>query len=271
MAAAVPSASSVLRRSLFFWGTGHIALGDRRGWTLLVLQPLAIIAVLIICAQLIDGTRWLIVFPPLGAVLAVWLAQALSAYRRAVAQGAAPTGELQAALFLPIAVAVLTVFWLVGGRNGTPAATLESYALAWMNRQPQQAAPLYVAPPASAALASEWHAEEAYLAARIAALAQQFGPQSGLDPDKPFDSIRFADPVASGERQQTVALDIVRRQRVENMFLGTVPTATQETVLVERAGTLVLTLVPDSPPEWLPFAWFDSFAWRISEVVVGPQ
>jgi hypothetical protein len=267
----VPSASSVLRRSLFLWGTGHIALGDRRGWVLLLLQPLAIAAVLIIAAQLIDGTRWLIVFPPLGALLAVWLAQALSAYRLAVAKGAAPTGELQAAMFLPVAVAILTVFWLVGGRHGTPAATLESYALAWMNRQPAAGAALYVAPPATEALADEWTAEEAYLAARLAELAQQFGPQSGLDPDRPFDSIRFAEPVATGDGQQTVVLDIVRRQRVETMFLGTVPTATQETVVVERAGTLVLELVSDSPPDWLPFAWFDSFAWRISEVVVGPS
>ena len=200
----------------------------------------------------------------------MWLAQALNAYRRAVAMGAAPTGELQAALFLPIAVAILTVFWLVGGRHGTPAATLENYALAWMNRQPDAAAPLYVAPPETAALATEWDAEELYLTERIRALASQYGAASGLDPAKPFDSIRFADPVAAGTGRQTVELEIVRRERVENMLLGIVPTATQETVVVERAGTMTLQLIQEVPPDWLPFAWFDSFAWRIAEVSVGP-
>ena len=233
-------------------------------------QPLAIVGMLIISAQLIDGTRWLILFPPLAALLAIWLAQALSAYRRAVAMGAAPTGELQAALFLPIAVAILTAFWLVGGRHGTPAATLESYALAWMNRQPDAAVSLYAAPPASATLSAAWDAEERYLGDRIRALAAQYGPTSGLNPDKPFDSIRFADPVAAGTGRQTVDLEIVRRERVENMLFGIVPTATQETVVVESAGTLILEMVPDVAPDWLPFAWLDSFAWRITEVSVGP-
>ena len=37
-------------------------LGDRRGWLLLIAQPIAIVAVAVLAATLIDGTRWLVVF-----------------------------------------------------------------------------------------------------------------------------------------------------------------------------------------------------------------
>ena len=142
----LPSGASVLRRGLFIWGLGHIAIGDKRGWLLMALQPLVIVGLLLIAVQLIDGTRWIIVFLPLVAILAFWLAQAIHAYRRAVELGAKPGGEMQAAAFLPVAVAVLTVFWLVGGRHGSPAATLEAYAVALLTGKSDAAAHLYVSP-----------------------------------------------------------------------------------------------------------------------------
>ena len=110
----------------------------------MALQPLAIAALLIVGAQLIDGTRWVIVFPPLAAILAFWMAQAIHAHRRAVELGAKPGGEMQAALFLPVAVGVLTVFWLIGGRHGSPAATLEAYVVALLSGKSDAAANLYV-------------------------------------------------------------------------------------------------------------------------------
>src|SRR5829696_7152173 len=103
----LPSGASVLRRGLFIWGLGHVSIGDRRGWLLMLIQPLVVLGLLIVGAQLIDGTRWVIVFPPLAATLAFWVAQAVHAYRRAVELGAQPGGELQPALFLPVAVGVL--------------------------------------------------------------------------------------------------------------------------------------------------------------------
>jgi hypothetical protein len=252
------------------WGAGHIHIGDRRGWLLVPLQPLSITLVLLVCVQLIDGTRWLLLFPPLAALLAVWLGQAIHAYRRAVELGAKPGGEMQAALFLPVAVAVLTGFWLVGGRHGSPTATLESYVVAWMSGRADAAAGLYVQPPTHDALGQSWSAQLAHLAARVQDLSNEFGPTSGLDPTQPFDSLRFNEPSSAGTGRQVVEVDIVRRQRVETMLLGLVPTASQETVVVERAGTIDLALVEQPAPAWLPVGSLQSFAWRIENVSIGP-
>ncbi len=251
------------------WGLGHIAIGDRRGWLLLLSQPLAIAGLLLICVQLMDGTRWLVILPPLAMLLVVWLAQAIHAYRRAVELGARPGGELQAALFLPLAVTVLTTFWLIGGRQGSPTATLEGYVVAWMSGRAEIAANLYVTPPAPQSLDEAWSAQSAYLADRVARLASQFGPASGLDPTEPFDNLRFGEPVAVGPGRQVVDVDIVRLRRVETMVLGIVPTASQQTVLVERAGTITLELVPQAPLAWLPFGRLDSQSWRIAEISIG--
>ena len=73
----VPSSRNVLRAAIVGWGLGHVMLGDRRGWLLLILQPVAIGAVALLALGLIDGTRWLIVFPPLVALFVFWIAQAV--------------------------------------------------------------------------------------------------------------------------------------------------------------------------------------------------
>jgi hypothetical protein len=118
-------------------------------------------------------------------------------------------------------------------------------------------------------VAQSWSAQSGYLGQRIATLASQFGSISGLDAQEPFDSLRFREPVASAPGRQVVEVDIVRRQRVETMVLGIVPTASQETVTVEPAGTVTLALVPDPPPAWLPVGRLDSFGWRIESVAIG--
>lgn len=251
------------------WGLGHLAIGDRRGWLLLLLQPLAIAALSLVAVQLIDGTRWLIVLPPLAALLVVWLAQAVHAHQRAVELGAQPGGELQAALFLPLAVTVLTAFWLVGGRNGSPAATLEGYVVAWMSGRAESASSLYVTPPSGTDLGAAWAGQAGYLTDRVRLLAGQYGPASGLDPERPFDNLRFRDAVPTGPGRQAVDVDIVRRQRVETMVMGIIPTASQETVVVERAGTISLALVEQPAVDWLPFGRLSSFGWKIVGVSIG--
>lgn len=265
----LPTAAAVLRRGLLIWGLGHISVGDRRGWVLLLIQPVAIAGLVLVGVQLIDGTRWLAVFPPLAALLVFWLAQAVHAYRRAVERGAEPGGELQAGLFLPVAVAVLTAFWLIGGRHGSPTATLEGYVLAWMSGRPAAASSLYAVPPAAEGLAVTWGLQSAYLKDRLATLARQYGPTSGLDPERPFDNLRFGEPTSDGPSRQRVAIDIVRLQRVETMVLGIVPTAGQQTVLVEQAGVITLALVAQSPVEWLSVGRLQSSAWRINGVTIG--
>ena len=233
------------------------------------MQPLAIGVLALAAIQLVDGTRWLAIFPPLAALLVGWLAQAVHAYRSAVELGARPGGEMQAALFLPLAVALLTTYWLVGGRHGSPSATLESYVVAWMAHRIDAARGMYVQPPSSETIDQSWAAQSSYLAQRVTALATQFGATSGLDPAQPFDSLRFSEPIASGTGQQQVTVDIVRRQRVETFLLGIVPTAGQETVVVERAGTLSLALVEEPAIDWLPVGRLPSSAWRIQAVAIG--
>lgn len=217
--AQLPGAASVLRRALLLWGSGHIALGDRRGWLLLALQPLAICAVALVALALIDGTRWLAVFVPVVVLLGVWLGQAIHAHRRAIALGAAPGGELQIAAFLPLALTALTLFWLVGGRHGSPAATVESYMAAWLDGRAEIAAGLFTAPRGAADVAAAWQTDAQAIAARIADGRAIYGAVSGLDPAQPFDSLRVSLLDSSGQSARFV-VEIVRAERFETTFLA---------------------------------------------------
>ena len=122
-----PSAAKVLRRALVGWGLGHVLLGYRRGWLLLIAQPIAIVAVGVLAAALLDGTRWLVVFPPLLALMVFWVGQAVDAHQRALRMGAKAGGEMGIVVLLPVALTVLTLFWLLGGRHGSASATLQQY------------------------------------------------------------------------------------------------------------------------------------------------
>jgi hypothetical protein len=260
----------VLRRSLVIWGLGHLAIGDRRGWLLMVLQPVAVVAWLIVAVQLIDGTRWLVTFPPLAALVVAWVAQAIHAYREAVDLGAQPGGQLQVALFLPVAVAALTLFWLVGGRHGSPTATVEGYVISWVTGRSQLASRMYITPPPPEQLESTWATQSAYLTERVTALAAQYGPASGLDPAQPLDNLQFSDPVPQADGRQVVDVHIVRSQQVETLILGFIPTASQETVLVEPAGSITVTLIDQPAQDWLPPPGrLNSSAWLIENVHVG--
>jgi len=210
-----------------------------------------------------------VIFPPLAALLVAWVAQAVHAYRRAVELGAQPGGQIQAAFFLPFAVLVLTTFWLVGGRHSSPTATVEGYVIAWVSGRSQLAASMYVTPPSTVDLEATWAVESAYLTERVTVLAAQYGPTSGLDPSQPLDNLRFSEPIPLGSGLATVTADIVRLQRVETMLLGFIPTASQETVVVEPAGAITVTLVDQPPPEWLSSARLSSSAWLIQNVHVG--
>jgi hypothetical protein len=259
-------AAQVLRRSLLVWGLGYLALGDRRGWLLMLLEPLAIVALLGLGWLAIDGTRWMVIFPALLLVLGVWLGQALTAYARARALGSSRGGELQSAAFLPLAGTLVTLFWLIGGTASSPATTLGRYVSAWENGRAGDAARLFVTPAAPADLDTAWAGQNSYLAARLQAAEDEFGSLSGIDPDEPFNSLRFEQLPGGGADQLTVEVDIVRRQRVETVLLGFIPTATQQTVVVERLGTISLRSVPIDPPAWATGLDLGARAWRIESV-----
>jgi len=262
----VPAAGRVLRRGLVGWGLGHVMLGDRRGWLLLIAQPIAIVAVAVLAMTLIDGTRWLVVFPPLLALLVFWVAQAVDAHQRAVKMGAQPGGEIGIVVLLPVALTVLTLFWLLGGRHGSASATLQQYIEAWMRNRPEAAAPLFASPQTTDSVSAMWASERDMLTEHINAAYATYGEDSGLDPDHPFDSLRFREPVPSGDGRVSMTVELVRNEAVQTTVLGFIPTAGQQEVVVEHDLTIWLEPQRQPSPAWLPFDGLDSYAWKISSI-----
>jgi hypothetical protein len=248
-------AAGVLRRSLLIWGWGHIALGDRRGWLLVLLQPIAIAGLGFAAWQLIDGTRWLAVFVPLVALLAFWIGQAVHAHRRALALGAAPGGELQLAFVLPFLLAVVSAFWLVGGRHGSAASAVEAYMEAWQADRPDVAVALYgVGGAAPADVAALWTQERSWLTARIEEARQTYGARSGLDAARPFSSLRVSQSAPA-----YFLVELVRSESYQTTILGLIPTAGQRTVVV--APLLGIAVAEEPVSGYLP-----STVWRIDQV-----
>lgn len=245
----------MLRRALIVWGWGHITLGDRRGWLLVLLQIVAIVGLLFAAWQLIDGTRWLVVFVPLVALLVVWVGQAVHAHRRAIALGGAPGGELQLAVFLPFAFAALTAFWLVGGRHGSPASAVEAYMDAWVGNRPDVAVTLFATSGGNAdGLAQMWTEQRSWLTAASQDARDTYGVTSGLDPARPFNSLRVTQ--TSDTR---FAVELVRSERHQTTILGFIPTAGQRTVVVAQVVSII---VVEQPVE----GWLPSSVWRIDHV-----
>ena len=248
-------AAGILRRSLLIWGWGHIALGDRRGWLLLLLQPIAIAGVAFAALQLIDGTRWLAVFLPLVALLVFWVGQAVHAHRRALALGAAPGGELQLAFFLPVVLAVVSAFWLVGGRHGSPASAVEAYMAAWEAGRPDVAVGLFgTSGPMQTDLSSAWSEQRTWLASAIDSARAIYGAQSGLDGARPFRNLRVTQTGAT-----TFMVELVRSESYQTTLLGLIPTAAQRTVVV--TPVLAIDVFEQQVAGTLP-----SSIWRISSV-----
>lgn len=242
---------------MLLWGWGHVTLGDRRGWILVLLQPLAIVGWLFAAWQLIDGTRWLAVFVPLVLLLVLWVGQAVHAYRRALALGGAPGGELQLALFLPLALALFTAFWLLGGRHGSAAATVEAYMEAWQANRPELAASLYRdVPNDPTEVIAFWQDERIRMTNAIAQGQTLYGPTSGLDPDEPFNSLRVTQ-----HGPTTFDVEIVRSETFQTTLLGLVQTSGQRTVVVAPLMTVTVVETPAASNFWLP-----STEWRIDSV-----
>jgi hypothetical protein len=246
-------------------------LGDRRGWLLLIAQPIAIVVVLALALTFIDGTRWLVVFPPLVALMVFWIAQAVDAYQRALKMGARAGGAIAIVVLLPVALTLLTMFWLLGGRHGSASATVGDYIEAWMANQPGSAAPLFVDGRSADAVSAQWAAEGQMLNDHITAAYATYGDESGLDPDHPFDNLRFRDPVSSGDGRVSMVVELVRNERVATTVLGVIPTAGQQEVTIERDMTIWLEQQADTPPPWLPFSGLESYSWKISSIDDSPD
>jgi hypothetical protein len=100
------------------------------------MQVAAVAGLVALGAALLEGDRDIAVFLALMAYLAVWAAQAVDAHRRAVLLGSPNEGAIQILVLAPVAIAAFTLFWLVAGSGGTPAAVLQRYVSAWRQDQP---------------------------------------------------------------------------------------------------------------------------------------
>jgi hypothetical protein len=105
----------------------------------------------------------------------------------------------------------------------------------------------------------------------ITAAYATYGDESGLDPDHPFDNLRFRDPVSSGDGRVSMVVELVRNERVATTVLGVIPTAGQQEVTIERDMTIWLEQQPDTPPPWLPFSGLESYSWKISSIDDSPD
>ena len=67
-----------------------------------------------------------------------------------------------------------------------------------------------------------------------------------------------------------MSVEIVRDERVQTTVLGFIPTAGQQTVVVEREMTIWLEQDGEPQLTWLPFGGLDSSIWKISAVDSSP-
>ena len=266
----------MLRRALFLWGLGHIAIGERRGWLLAIAEVAALGGLVLLAGTFLEGDRSSLVFVALVAFFMAWGAQAVHAYLRAEDLGASPGGAVQVLALAPLAVLVFTFFWSAAGRYGTSAAVLQQYASAWREGRPLVAAALYVSPPDAARLGDRWDADEEYVRERLAFYGQaevDRDGRGGQDPTDPLQAIEFRLPteedplVDEGTLPTSVSAEVVlvRRTSVRSSFFGLFPIAAQQSVPLERVG--VVTLIPVRAVTLLGDV--EEWRWRIAEVDIG--
>jgi hypothetical protein len=208
-------------------------------------------ALLLLGLPYADGTAVALVFLA-GATLTIgWAAQALAAWRRAVRRRQAfdlPTddgGALAVLWVAPVTILAATVFWSLSGAGASPGARAATYAGAWWTDRAERAAEGFAPPVDPAALRAAWDRQEARLRNALVAAAAEAGPGGSIDPDRPFESIRFTEePATDGDRDttRTVRLEIVRRVLVSDTILGFVRTRSQRLESVADIGRIELRL-----------------------------
>ncbi len=263
----IRSAGAILRRALLVWGLGHLALGDRRGWVLIALQVLSVGGFLLLAGALIDGSRWILLLPLLLLVILAWVAQAVHAHHEAIRRGASPGGELHVFWMLPAVVVGVTGFWLIGGPHSSPEAALREYVESWRWSRPAAAAAMFREPLGADTLTGAWATHDAHLTERVRDAFARFGPSSGLDSRRPFNALRFVEATELRTADSAVfAVQITRRQRIETTLFGLLPTASQETVVVEEVGRVEVRAHAVPRPAWLPEGPLGSSTWLIESV-----
>lgn len=235
---------AVLRRSVAAWGLGHLALGDPRGWVLLMLE-IAWILVFGVSLALLATDRWLVAYSLLAGFIVAWVAQAVAAYRLARARSGNDNGAAWLLALAPGVIALLTGFWLISGAQASPASTFERYVGAWRHGDAGAAIGLFATPTNATALGARWTLESRLIADRINALADA-NPEFGLDTAKPEANLRFdlhdedAVDTDPGEGPVQFDVNVVRQVSLPTTFFGLVPASRTETRNVETVGRAML-------------------------------
>jgi hypothetical protein len=281
------TARGALRRSLLIWGWGQLATGDRRGWLLAGLEAVSLIALVLVGWPAASGSSSDVVFLAGGLFVAAWAAVAIHAYRRAARRRAifdlvaADGGAVDLLWLSPILIVASTLFWIVGGSGSSADSTTSRYAAAWRHDQAASAGTLFAMPPTVASVHAAWARQDVRLHDELARLSASLGPDAGIDPNAPFDSLRFepvsdnapqgsaGDSVTAADTAVTISVQVVRLETVQDRFLGLFPTSAVRIVPVEELGTIRLRPVP------LPGAYGGApttIGWRIEALnLLGEQ
>jgi hypothetical protein len=260
------------------WGWGHLAGGDRRGWLLVAIQPVAIGGLLVLGPSLAGGAGASVVFVGGAAVLATWAAIAIHAYRRAARRRAlvelpgADGGAILLLVLAPVALLASSWFWSLAGRAADPSSVVDRYLADWRAGRVQDAIHRFQASPGTTAIVREiWDAQLTALHNELIRLVPRAGPGGGIDSDAPLDTVRWVDagPTPGGGR--LVAVEVSRREPVQGLVLGLLPVTSQRLVPLARLGTVELLPIRNDPPQLLGTSLPDgpwTVEWRLVEVEI---
>ena len=108
-------------------------------------------------------------------------------------------------------------------------------------------------------------------AATSASAYASYGDDSGLDPDHPFEFLRFRDPVSSGDGRVSMVVELVRNERVATTVLGVDSDRRPAGSDGRARHDHLARATTDAPPSWLPFNGLESYSWKISSIDDSPD
>jgi hypothetical protein len=241
-------------RSLAIPGLGLLATGDRSGAAIAVVAVAGLTLAFAIALPYAPGTTVAIPFLIGAAAILAWAGQAVASWRRAARRtarhGLEPGGALVLLAMAPLVAAGATAYWAIAGDGASPAARTAAYVTAWWDGRVESGVAAFAAPPGSTTLEAVWGRQGARLRNLALSAAAVTGPSGGIDPDRPFASIRTTElplgTAADGGRR-TFRLELVRQVAADGRVLGLPATSTRLVSVVEL-GTIDVVRVESAHP-----------------------
>lgn len=264
------TAGGALRRSLLVWGWGQVAAGDRRGWLLPPLQAVGFAAMVAIAPSLADGVGASLAFALGAGLVLAWGAVAVHAYRRAARRRArldlpaVDRGAMPLLWLAPVAMIASTGFWAVAAGAAEPAAVVAAYVGDWRDGRAAAASARFVDPPTSDDVRAAWLAQRTELRNALVRIEPKAGPDGGVNPDVPLDTIRWVDGGETAAGSRLIYAEVTRRETVRGLVLGLLPVSSQRLVPLERLGVAELRRVPAGEGPLPGGPWSEQ--WRLVRV-----